>query len=149
MWGQALLTLPVSMPYRIIPTRVGTRLKSDFTETRNSNHPHACGDKAFQSCNLCYPSGSSPRVWGQVRFKASSTKTAGIIPTRVGTSFVGNATASLFKDHPHACGDKSHSIRLTGREAGSSPRVWGQDGDNYSDPMLPGIIPTRVGTSSL
>ena len=71
-----------------------------------------------------------------------------IIPTHVGTRGNSFRSAVRTEDHPHACGDKNRSIRLTGREAGSSPRVWGQGlGGECRDERL-GIIPTRVGTST-
>ena len=96
--------------------------------------------------NRLFP-GSSPRVRGQELANPIFQHNAFIIPTRVGTSSCRQAPTAFYRDHPHACGDKS----VTGVEdytvPGSSPRVWGQgrfapDGVSYT-----GIIPTRVGTS--
>ena len=71
--------------------------------------------------------GSSPRVWGQVICYLSDTTVCGIIPTRMGTRVkIGMGTADL-RDHPHAYGDKSTSLRNFTNDEGSSPRVWGQD----------------------
>ena len=63
------------------------------------------------------------------------------------TSVLLDDIGSVFKDHPHACGDKLVylSIRIFFR--GSSPRVWGQAGSISMTVADIGIIPTRVGTS--
>ena len=53
----------------------------------------------------------------------------------------------MHKDHPHACGDKKDSIELSQPQAGSSPRVWGQEILGMGDKAEERIIPTRVGTS--
>ena len=53
----------------------------------------------------------------------------------------------LAEDHPHACGDKVDRVSCDRQCEGSSPRVWGQAHIRYHIGKLPGIIPTRVGTS--
>ena len=64
---------------------------------------------------------------------------------------VGTSSRLIFgeveeKDHPHACGDKRKTYRLTLITSGSSPCVWGQvkHFDTVAD--LKRIIPMRVGT---
>ena len=54
-----------------------------------------------------------------------------------------------WKDHPHACGDKTRIDYISMTELGSSPRVWGQE--TYFDKAFNAarIIPTRVGTRHL
>ena len=56
---------------------------------------------------------------------------------------------TLFKDHPHAYGDKDIVIYGTVTAEGSSPRVWGQAFWLSPDGILLRIIPTRMGTSTV
>ena len=49
-----------------------------------------------------------------------------IIPTRMGTSDNYTVDGDLFRDHPHAYGDKAYCFVPILRMLGSSPRVWGQ-----------------------
>ena len=65
----------------------------------------------------------------------------------MGTSFFDNIVRLSIGDHPHAYGDKSYFANLGYIYGGSSPRVWGQAGDVHIRKHVPGIIPTRMGTS--
>ena len=111
VWGQDLDSKYYIRHCRIIPTRVGTstaphKITEDFWD-----HPHACGDKIV---NLFLPfglSGSSPRVWGQVRGSIPRYLFKRIIPTRVGTSVLFPVRLGTSEDHPHACGDKTKEIK--------------------------------------
>ena len=49
-------------------------------------------------------------------------------------------------DHPHAYGDKWNTSPSCEGLLGSSPRVWGQGRVQVITAVLPGIIPTRMGT---
>ena len=85
VWGQVKKGVCVVREFGIIPTRVGTSkvlVQQDFAAW---DHPHACGDKAIQTNGTFYPNGSSPRVWGQVKFVPDRFHFFRIIPTRVGT----------------------------------------------------------------
>ena len=66
----------------------------------------------------------------------------------MGTSSALIAAVRICQDHPHAYGDKSARVLTCLRQQGSSPRVWGQGDDSAVDRTSPGIIPTRMGTSS-
>ena len=106
VWGQALYSPSAMSKPRIIPTRVGTSRRSSFSDRIQRDHPHACGDKECIFSRCSGYEGSSPRVWGQGRFSISNWYIERIIPTRVGTRFFEVIYVFLFKDHPHACGDK-------------------------------------------
>ena len=56
---------------------------------------------------------------------------------------------AVFRDHPHACGDKVARTGVIPEHAGSSPRVWGQVLASPYVTVSNGIIPTRVGTRIL
>ena len=94
VWGQVFFADNSCGAFRIIPTRVGTRILPRYYHTWGQDHPHACGDKKY---NLKKPfplSGSSPRVWGQACGDFHRRRKTGIIPTRVGTSLPHNLGTS-------------------------------------------------------
>ena len=93
--------------------------------------------------------GSSPRVWGQVLLCKLILNRFRIIPTRMGTSCTCVLVCCCVWDHPHAYGDKPRGDMQRILRIGSSPRVWGQ---GICDTIIcdnAGIIPTRMGTSSI
>ena len=147
VWGQVFFLLSYRCADRIIPTRVGTSDKQDFGKLVDKDHPHACGDKSKTMARSISKRGSSPRVWGQGLCYYGSGFLFGIIPTRVGTSACIEESNEGYQDHPHACGDKKYVWDKSIEKLGSSPRVWGQGKRIYRLQTLPGIIPTRVGTS--
>ena len=69
-----------------------------------------------------------------------------IIPTRMGTSDNYTVDGDLFRDHPHAYGDKAYCFVPILRMLGSSPRVWGQESSTAQRVTIHRIIPTRMGT---
>ena len=64
----------------------------------------------------------------------------------MGTRAVEAVEGYVFRDHPHACGDKHLSFHFSFHLTGSSPRVWGQVDKEEYDRLQARIIPTRVGT---
>ncbi len=139
----------VSVAFRIIPTRVGTRQFEKHNRLQQGDHPHACGDKVLKVSVVVIFLGSSPRVWGQVQRPTKRRDNSRIIPTRVGTSLQSGFFVFYFRDHPHACGDKKLAPDRASRPLGSSPRVWGQVAISASSKSFCRIIPTRVGTRAL
>ena len=125
---------------------MGTRRNLRKPQKHTEDHPHACGDKLSVSTGRNLMTGSSPRVWGQVRALSQSAVQSGIIPTRVGTSRMRLSRSENTQDHPHACGDKEAPPRAFTRLTGSSPRVWGQAVKGVVADNNARIIPTRVGT---
>ena len=125
---------------------MGTSTAMTLGRTSDKDHPHACGDKMPRGYHSLSHSGSSPRVWGQVRVSSKTAFAIRIIPTRVGTRAQDGLDAVLHRDHPHACGDKLYIFAPVGSAMGSSPRVWGQVTRYLHMLKDSGIIPTRVGT---
>ena len=146
MWGQAGAARRAWVSSGIIPTRVGTSFVGNATASLFKDHPHACGDKNLRSVCLRKITGSSPRVWGQVRDLTKMVLDVGIIPTRVGTRISARYVCGKLRDHPHACGDKKKNRADFFQPLGSSPRVWGQVPDGLTTVLSRRIIPTRVGT---
>ena len=110
VWGQGPYFTVHLFRLGIIPTRVGTSINDSLRRRDFWDHPHACGDK-FDYLEICTDKrGSSPRVWGQVFIALVMEFFLRIIPTRVGTSNM-CLIATVGRDHPHACGDKTKEIK--------------------------------------
>ena len=88
-------------------------------------------------------------MWGQVDRHTCYLCCQRIIPTRMGTSYALVTPCFFDEDHPHAYGDKPLSFDAAKCIGGSSPRVWGQEKIVILFSYRSGIIPTRMGTSSL
>ena len=86
VWGQVKSLIFGMHSMRIIPTRMGTSCPRVCFCVLIWDHPHAYGDKFFNSSAICNINGSSPRVWGQVLLLQRVFRCTGIIPTRMGTS---------------------------------------------------------------
>ena len=105
VWGQDNNTCIISAICRIIPMRVGTSPAVQIKRDNNTDHPHACGDKALHTSHCPHSLGSSPCVWGQAGLRCQKRQTYGIIPMRVGTrSNTGNYNIPN-KDHPVSADD--------------------------------------------
>ena len=149
VWGQVFKTISKRSNSRIIPTRMGTSKNRSNENSQRQDHPHAYGDKCLRLSVNARTAGSSPRVWGQAKTEAMKILKDRIIPTRMGTSSSGSILLRQLEDHPHAYGDKYVIIVCFYPGIGSSPRVWGQEGDGSSNALIRRIIPTRMGTSHI
>ena len=147
VWGQDLTNFLKATRTRIIPTRMGTRRSAEHPTHTIRDHPHAYGDKVGYVFDKDGNVGSSPRVWGQACCCKSMNDRFWIIPTRMGTSYQKTTNCTLIRDHPHAYGDKKHSLNRNCQYPGSSPRVWGQGFPRSAYNYCSRIIPTRMGTS--
>ena len=64
----------------------------------------------------------------------------------MGTRTLVNGNNFISRDHPHAYGDKAHTVATAPALIGSSPRVWGQAKNHRPKTRSTRIIPTRMGT---
>ena len=85
-------------------------------------------------------------MWGQEIGRDFQKFIHRIIPMRVGTSLEVRMPEKVYKDHPHACGDKLFPCYKSFVLQGSSPCVWGQVYFKFKNRSLFRIIPMRVGT---
>ena len=131
VWGQETGTLSPLLRTGIIPMRVGTSCCRHRAVHPIRDHPHACGDKKYNSEKPFQQSGSSPCVWGQVYDRSGYSSVNRIIPMRVGTRQRFCVVLNKIKDHPHACGDKRKKLLRKNTLIGSSPCVWGQVFSTY------------------
>ena len=125
---------------------MGTSSSGGGSPIGRVDHPHAYGDKGGDVTVTKVLPGSSPRVWGQEISTGATFEFTGIIPTRMGTRGLKTLLVKVLWDHPHAYGDKKPVQAELRSYQGSSPRVWGQDGNVYGTISATGIIPTRMGT---
>src|ERR1035438_2721362 len=134
------------MPFRTIPTRVGSIGRNQCAGRMGPDHPHASGEHAPRRVPRPRLFGPSPREWGaweQVRATALRLRT---IPTRVG-SIRGLAPGSRQgADHPHASGEHHIPSGWCPRVFGPSPREWGALDEAYLAAYSLRTIPTRVGS---
>ncbi len=95
------------------------------------------------------PTGSSPRLWGTLRYPFDQMTNCRFIPTPVGNTRIGMISLLFFAVHPHACGE--HKWRNHSKKGwyGSSPRLWGTH--RFYDIQNPEFrfIPTPVGNTSI
>ncbi len=145
LWGDFCHRPPAFVNSRFIPTPVGRFSSSRKVTVVASVHPHACGEILIVILHIDTINGSSPRLWGDLRFASPQSPIERFIPTPVGRFFL--CTYELLRPpvHPHACGE----IDIIGGDifklAGSSPRLWG---DCLRRLLLLGkvrFIPTPVG----
>ena len=111
VWGQEKAPPVDEGDMRIIPTRMGTSMLISGKASLTEDHPHAYGDKFSPNFHKTITQGSSPRVWGQVVAIRHSRESTGIIPTRMGTSYLLDRNTRRQRDHPHAYGDKTKEIK--------------------------------------
>jgi len=68
LWGTQTGSKWKTMPERFIPTPVGNTSLHHPPHTRSSVHPHACGEHNSSEKAARGYAGSSPRLWGTLRF---------------------------------------------------------------------------------
>jgi len=64
MWGTPMKTMAALECWRFIPTHVGNTSCTEAKKRASTVHPHACGEHYGRVTANCYPTGSSPRMWG-------------------------------------------------------------------------------------
>ena len=86
---------------------------------------------------------------GQVVLQMIRTAIPRITPADAGTSRPHPARAQRLEDHPRGCGDKSIPMGIGRFEAGSPPRMRGQELPAQFDDFREGITPADAGTSTM
>ena len=127
----------------IIPACAGTTCAPSARTGSTGDHPRMCGDHVSTSWSPVMPEGSSPHAWGhgmtakEVLKNVGSSPhawgprdvphafrpSAGIIPTRVGTTSRTPEGTRRPVDHPHTRGDHMDFSGLRGVSRGSSPHA--------------------------
>ena len=129
MWGTVACLRWHGPHARFIPTHVGNGF-SMLSPARNAAvHPHACGER------LQLPVYRQPGP----RF----------IPTHVGNGTFSRPSPAHSAVHPHACGERVPRDLSAPGQLGSSPRMWGTDGDDAAKLANNRFIPTHVGNGHI
>ena len=109
------------------------------------DHPRVCGEKRELADRDIFVLGSPPRVrgkdWEQVAREAKERTT----PACAGKSAAATAEASMERDHPRVCGEKSCASGSIHGPSGSPPRVRGKVFGDWSENALLGITPACAG----
>ena len=147
MWGNRRARQTARRRRRFTPTRVGKSRSGRAGRCAHAVHPHACGEIELARLIKFSPTGSPPRVWGNLPPILRTAPQSRFTPTRVGKSTPRRSPAGGRAVHPHACGEIVGDHAATDRSHGSPPRVWGnrRGRDRHGGPAR--FTPTRVGKS--
>ncbi len=112
-------------------------------------HPHGCGERFCQFIEGLAGCGSSPRVWGTLKFMYANISNRRFIPTGVGNATLHINRLYLLPVHPHGCGERNTVPEVGITLGGSSPRVWGTRCLHGQVIVSTWFIPTGVGNAIL
>ena len=128
-----------------IPARAGEAL-GDVPKPRQFQvHPRACGGSGQSRHRRRPDQGTSPRVRGKPRRRASKRSRRWYIPARAGEAARRQRSALISRVHPRACGGSRAPVNDRSHHPGTSPRVRGKRAlppDVHDDA---GYIPARAG----
>ena len=147
-WGTGFRRLRVHRAVRFIPTRVGNRDISKWTENLEPVHPHSRGEQIIASIITAYAIGSSPLAWGTVPVYSLAHTPNRFIPTRVGNRPMLQAATIDMAVHPHSRGEQCRPSPSPSGQYGSSPLAWGTVRVLRFARLRCRFIPTRVGNRS-
>ena len=104
MWDQLFRHVKIYWCFRIIPTYVGSTLRSSGRARLRPNHSHVCGINGLERVHRFPRLESFPRMWDQRMRETRNARNSRIIPTYVGSTkseFVGMCYPP---NHSHVCG---------------------------------------------
>ena len=133
---------------RFIPACVGNSSAEQSMMMGFTVHPRVCGELGSSDGVLDSASGSSPRVWGTLRIYSEDPILDRFIPACVGNSHYMVYGWDPFSVHPRVCGELPSVTCTDIRQCGSSPRVWGTQGNLRSNAPTVRFIPACVGNSN-
>ncbi len=114
VWGTGSRIPGCSRRSRFIPTCVGNRKPDSRMLSALAVHPHVCGEQSAGVHVGVVDYGSSPRVWGTVRWRPPRQgrchRRQRFIPTCVGNSRAWCRTQTTPTVHPHVCGEQTRKF---------------------------------------
>ena len=106
LWGTPSIIDQDGIFVRFIPTAVGNADRTNSPSHQTTVHPHGCGERR----SLMHPApckiGSSPRLWGTLKFLAIRCLWLRFIPTAVGNALYADGNPQASPVHPHGCGER-------------------------------------------
>ena len=145
VWGTDQIEEGTYYLARFIPTCVGNGCAGASAAIFSPVHPHVCGERHQRRLHGGLVGGSSPRVWGTVDGDRRRKGHGRFIPTCVGNGGPRHRRSARASVHPHVCGERAFSRSSGALMSGSSPRVWGTDGQRRVPRRIHRFIPTCVG----
>ena len=112
-------------------------------------HPHTRGDDVPCGRIVICSGGSPPHAWGRPPAVKPQSMTAGLTPTRVGTTGDRGGGRDGRRAHPHTRGDDEADVPALCSHAGSPPHAWGRRRPGRVGGVHRRLTPTRVGTTYL
>ena len=134
---------------RIIPAHAGQTPFSATNSRSKKDHPRACGANHMQWLIEVFIHGSSPRMRGKQKLTQRVRVICRIIPAHAGQTSVSNIAATLYSDHPRACGANVISNARCNVIFGSSPRMRGKRRERQAAAKTRRIIPAHAGQTSM
>ena len=147
MWGTQDRHSATEARRRFIPTHVGNTAYAKGTIQDIAVHPHACGEHDATAVSRIEAFGSSPRMWGTLKWYQVLVLYYRFIPTHVGNTLQLRNKAEYSSVHPHACGEHVARGLAEGDGDGSSPRMWGTLYGGRGRRTCRRFIPTHVGNT--
>ena len=145
MRGKLANPLGGSGTRRIIPAHAGQTSPCQVTTRRVLDHPRACGANSIATIMKGVTAGSSPRMRGKPRLKATGVQPQRIIPAHAGQTSKSADLLNRSPDHPRACGANVHAPLIWFMVFGSSPRMRGKPSVYVRRAVKLRIIPAHAG----
>ena len=148
LWGTRQLFHAFWVFVRITPTPVGNALIERGFGGKDTDHPHACGERGYGFRVSRKGRGSPPRLWGTPDHLRLCRRPVRITPTPVGNAPQLSGSVQHLAHHPHACGERALPMDRNTFRGGSPPRLWGTRVKPQRIDPLDRITPTPVGNAS-
>ena len=115
--------------YRNIPAHAGKTMAPPAMETREVEHPRACGENTFPIIYWLAVAGTSPRMRGKPELHEKGVILQRNIPAHAGKTHSSCHGFTDRSEHPRACGENTHRRMLLLSIGGTSPRMRGKPTD--------------------
>ena len=147
MWDQHSIRGFQIVIGRIIPTYVGSTIRTNVIAVNDSNHSHVCGINGRVEENPETLTESFPRMWDQRIVSDPGILLIRIIPTYVGSTYRVPTRPGLGPNHSHVCGINGPPESKKSVSHESFPRMWDQLPGEWETFRIHRIIPTYVGST--
>jgi len=146
-WGTHMLTVPLLLPLRFIPTYMGNAGNTGGRTGRDEVHPHVHGERWHEVAEMPTSIGSSPRTWGTLHRQDTVSVYPRFIPTYMGNALSWLRLWLISPVHPHVHGERVVLAAAASWSCGSSPRTWGTPGRCLCNSAIGRFIPTYMGNA--
>jgi len=131
----------------ITPASAGRSQVKLSRRARHQDHPRLCGEEDQSLLTTSSPTGSPPRVRGEVSLSLSTYPRPGITPACAGRRLRTRSHGMRVRDHPRVCGEEFGFNSRPHMGQGSPPRVRGGVLEARRTARRAGITPACAGRS--